>query len=109
MAGHRAWKFAVYLFLLLVSSLFIVSCGSSEGSSTTTGQFIDDPVQGLDYTCSSGSSGVTNGNGEYVCDAGDDVTFSLGSIVIGTVAVQAAAITPYSFFASDTEAAINLA
>ena len=85
MAGWKTWKFAgckqnqteessrprsaVHLLLLLLTSLFIVSCGSTEGatggasgrSPTTTGRFIDDPVQGLAYTCSSGSSGITNG------------------------------------------------
>jgi len=119
MAGCRTWKFAsgpafaVYLLPLVVSSLVVASCGSTDGvpnePPTTTGQFIDDPVQGLQYSCSSGGSGVTDGNGDYVCSTGDDVTFSLGSLVLGTVAVQEAPITPYSFFPSDTAAAINLA
>lgn len=49
-----------------------------------TGQFIDAPVQGLSYECTSGMSGVTDAAGSFTCKEGDDVTFKVGSTVIGT-------------------------
>ncbi len=102
-----------FLLVLLLSTV-LVSCGggSSSGSTdttTTTGQFIDDPVQGMDYSCSSGTNGVTNASGEYTCNTGDDVTFSIGPVTLGTLSTQSSFITPYSLFPNDTEAAINLA
>ena len=62
-------------------------------SNTVTGQFIDGPVKGLYYECSSGKSGLTNEEGEFVCEKGDSVTFKVGSIVLGEAAA-AAVITP---------------
>ena len=102
----------LFLFIWSLMALTLLSCGgggSDEEVTWITGQFVDDPVQGLNYSCSSGSSGVTNSNGEYVCNAGDTVTFSLGSVVLGSVLVQQAAITPYSLFPDNVDAAINIA
>lgn len=104
------------ILLLLVTYTFI-GCGGGGGDSssetptatTITGQFIDAPVQGLGYTCSSGATGTTNSDGEYTCNLGDNVTFSLGGVEIGTASVQTTAITPYSLFPNSTTAAINLA
>ncbi len=74
-----------------------------------TGQFIDDPVEGLTYRCSSSITGITNSNGEYHCNQGDTVTFSLGGTVLGTVAAQTTVITPYSLFPNDFNAGLNIA
>jgi len=74
-----------------------------------TGQFVDDPVQGLAYSCSSGITGATNSNGEYNCNQGDTVTFSLGGIVLGSVTAQSTVITPYSLFPNDLNAGLNVA
>jgi hypothetical protein len=52
---------------------------------------------------------VTDSSGEYTCDVGDDVTFSIGTVTIGTIAAQSGIITPYSLFPSDLDAALNLA
>ncbi len=97
------------IFILVI--LLMVSCGSgnSDNENMTTGQFIDDPVQGLNYSCSSGWDGVTDSSGEYVCDEGDDVTFSIGIMSIGTIAAQSGIITPYSLFPNNIDAALNLA
>ena len=70
---------------------------------------MDDPVQGLDYSCSSGATGVTNVSGEYTCNTGDDVTFSIGPVTLGTLSAQSSFITPYSLFPGDTQSAVNLA
>jgi uncharacterized protein YjgD (DUF1641 family) len=74
-----------------------------------TGQFIDDPVQGLGYSCSSGLTGTTNSNGEYTCQQGDTVTFSLGGRTLGSVTAQTTVITPYSLFPTNTKAGLNVA
>ena len=104
---------------IIVNTIFVViislmtGCsgggGGSDSPSTVTGTFIDDPVQGLSYTCSSGSSGTTNASGQYTCNVGDDVTFRIGSVSIGPIAAQADIITPYSFFPNNFDAVLNLA
>ena len=109
--------FAILLFALSFS-LVVSGCGSSGGddyiiappaASSVTGEFIDDPVQGLNYSCSSGAVSVTNIDGEFTCNVGDDVTFSIGDMIIGTVAAKSGIITPYSFFPNDRISALNLA
>jgi hypothetical protein len=84
-------------------------CGSGDGGGSVVGRFVDDPVEGLKYVCSSGSTGVTNRDGEYTCPAGDNVTFSIGRVTIGTIAAQTDIVTPYSFFPGDLYSAFNLA
>ncbi len=102
------------IILTIIVALSFISCGSSSNNSnnentTITGTFVDDPVEGLTYSCSSGTSGTTNANGEYNCPNGDDVTFSLGSVVLGTLKAQEDMITPYSLFPNNATAALNLA
>ncbi len=113
----------VLVFIILMSIL--AGCGGSSSdhspdtdndflaprpkTTTITGQFIDDPVQGLTYTCSSGASGITDAEGTYSCDAGDDVTFAIAAFYIGTIAAQSDIHTPYTMFPDDLDAALNLA
>jgi hypothetical protein len=107
-------KFTIYL-PFLVLSMIISGCGGSGGGSgtkeataeTVSGQFVDAPVSGLTYSCSTASSGVTNNNGEYSCNVGDTVTFSINGFVIGS-ASAAAVVTPYDISGDDTQA-INIA
>jgi len=56
------------------------------------GQFIDSPVQGLNYLTASGQ-GITNANGEFNYQQGESVTFSIGDITLPQVSA-AAIITP---------------
>ncbi|MGB3961939.1 MAG: hypothetical protein WBK95_06855, partial [Sulfurimonas sp.] len=66
-------------------------CSGSGGSDSTTttsavlesGQFIDAPVEGLGYECSSSRSGTTDSSGTFTCQQGDSVTFKVGNVVIG--------------------------
>ena len=115
--------------LIIALGLLFTGCGESEESAestekqehlvdgtpvqtteqTITGQFIDAPVKGLKYNCSSELNGETNQNGEYTCKIGDDVTFYINNSSIGTVAAQAEPITPYTLFPDNTDTAINLA
>ncbi len=105
----------ISLFGLLILSLFsLASCGwfdtsSTSGETSVTGTFIDDPVEGLVYHCSSGDFHETNAAGEFTCFAGDTVTFYLGANQIGPVPASSTIVTPYTLFPDDPDAAINLA
>ena len=101
-------KFLVEFFAVLLTALLVGGCASNS-SSEGTGQFVDDPVAGLTYECSSGTAGVTDANGWYTCAVGDNVTFSIGNVLIGTVTAESGIVTPYDFFPADQESAINLA
>ncbi|MFT7244430.1 MAG: YD repeat-containing protein [Candidatus Azotimanducaceae bacterium] len=81
---------------------FLMSCsgGGSSSSSTgtpapvqpSTGVFVDSPVAGLAFSTSS-QSGVTNSAGEFTYLQNEQVSFSLGSIVLGS-AVAATVVSP---------------
>ena len=94
----------------------MVGCGGGGGSSSSdsggttslTGVLIDSAVSGVDYNCSSGATGVTNMAGEFTCNTGDTVDFSLGGVVLGSVAVGSI-ITPTTLFPNNPAAALNLA
>jgi len=90
----------IFLSSAIFTSSLIFSCvggGGGGGTTTTTttntngtgitAQFIDAPVQGLDYETSSGLSGVTDANGNFNYNLGDTVTFKIGDIVVGTVQI----------------------
>lgn len=109
-------KYLFSIITIIIFSAFLTSCsgGGSDSSDTTpvsvTGTFIDAVVIGLNYTCTpSGASGTTNNNGGYTCNQGDDVTFSVEEITLGTVPAQNGMITPYTLFPTNTVAAINIA
>jgi len=81
--------------------------GSSEPTNIT-GQFIDSPVQGLTYSCSSGNTGKTDTLGNFTCKSGDIVTFSIGVREVGS-AKASSIMTPYTLYPNNEAAAINLA
>jgi hypothetical protein len=99
--------------LILVLFLFFSACSSDSNSSApakVTGLFIDDAVEGLSYSCSSGLTGLTDADGKYTCNAGDDVSFLLNGVTIGSsVSAQTGAVTPYSLFPNNHDASLNLA
>ena len=86
--------------VLVGSFLALVACGGdieTDSESTPTekkGYFIDSPVEGLDYsTTPGGLIGKTNSEGQYDYVDGDDVTFSIGKVILGTVPA-AGVVTP---------------
>jgi len=91
------------------ASLALVGCGGGSSSSTpleVTGQVVDGYVSGLNYTCDpSGKASITNDMGEYTCNEGDTVTFSLG----GSATASSGIVTPYDMQPDDEVAAINIA
>ena len=96
------------------TALLLLGCGgggdggATYAKDTVTGQFVDAAVSGLNYTCSSGATGVTNVDGEFTCNTGDTVTFYIGTYEIGSATAQMV-ITPYTLEPEDQEAAINIA
>lgn len=80
----------------------------TDENTTITGQFVDAYVQDLNYTCSSGLSGLTTSTGSFTCNIGDNITFILGDNNIATVAADLI-ITPYTLFPTSVDSAINLA
>ena len=81
---------------------------TTETNTTITGQFIDAYVEDMNYTCSSGLSGLTTSTGSFTCNVDDNITFILGDNNISTVAADLI-ITPYTLFPSSVDSAINLA
>ena len=97
----------------VIISFGLISCGGSSGSSgssgtnTVTGQFIDSAVGGLSYSCSSGGSGITNFNGEFTCNSGDSVTFSINGFTLGSA--SASGVIDPNTIAADATQALNIA
>ncbi len=70
-----------------------------DAAESLVGQFIDSPVQGLNYSTSSGQ-GVTNANGEFNYRQGESVSFSIGDLTLPQVDA-AAIITPLTLANTD--------
>ena len=118
----RSLNYISGLGLALVISMGFSGCGGG-GDSTTpvdttpvdttplvSGQFVDAPVEGLSYSCTSGLSGVTDVNGTFTCKQDDYVTFKIGDLLLGTAPV-AKNITPLNLDTSkgNPEYAYNIA
>ena len=92
--------------------LAIYGCSSSDSSTpaggnaplTISGLFQDVEVKSLGYTTASGVSGQTDQYGAYDYVAGENITFSIGGVTLGTVA-GAPGITPLDFGAASTNIA----
>ena len=102
--GHRQQSISLLKTVAIQVSLliFLVGCSSDSsqvvsrvdqtGGNTAsvelqTGVFIDSPVEGLEYV--SGSvRGVTRSDGSFDFVEGDDVTFSIGSVTLGSAAAK---------------------
>ena len=72
--------------LVLLTLLSSCGGGGGGGASNQIGQFIDDPVSGLSYTCTgsdSSNSGVTNDKGEFNYSAGQICGFKVGNVALG--------------------------
>jgi para-nitrobenzyl esterase len=79
---HKIRQF-VHLILLMGGIGFIIQCGGTENKETfLEGVFIDGPVSGLSYKTVS-TSGKTDSIGVFKYKEGEDITFSVGDIVLG--------------------------
>ncbi|MDP0588048.1 MAG: tandem-95 repeat protein [Candidatus Endonucleobacter bathymodioli] len=54
------------------------------------GNLIDGVVDGIVYTTSSGLAGMTDGNGGFLFNDGDTITFSVGNIELGSISAEEA-------------------
>jgi hypothetical protein len=84
--------------LFLACSLAITGCGGGGSSSATsptspsasvvgssTGTFVDSAVSGVTYSTTSGVQGTTDSSGHFNYNAGDKITFTVGTLTLGTV------------------------
>lgn len=71
--------------------------GTPVAAPTLTGTFVDAPVAGLPYATSSGLSGTTNLQGQFLYRSGDTVRFLYGQNVFGPIPV-APQVTPWTVF-----------
>ncbi len=90
--------------LSISAASLIASCGGGGGGGTTTstlqGQFVDAPVAGLEYSTSSGITGVTDADGYFSYREGDTVTFKIGKITLGDAKADKV-VTPSTLFADE--------
>ena len=73
--------------LWLIVSIIIIGCGGGGSNSTeniSVGYLIDSKVVGVQYNTNSGLSGITDTYGRFNYKIGDEVTFSLGKLILGT-------------------------
>lgn len=93
--------------------LTMYGCSGSDSAPTTTttttptavsGLFLDAEVEGLTFTTDSGITGQTDANGTYNYLPGEQVSFSVGGVNIGTVD-GAPKCTPFDFAAASTNIA----
>lgn len=91
--------------------LAMYGCSGSDSAPTTTttttavsGLFLDAEVEGLTFTTDSGITGQTDANGTYNYLPGEQVSFSVGGVNIGTVD-GAPKCTPFDFAAASTNIA----
>ena len=75
--------------ILVASATFIVAVlmgcgGNTEKTKLLTKVIMDDPIVGLHYECApSGKKDITGDQGDFTCNIGDSITFSVGKYVIG--------------------------
>ncbi|MGA1138369.1 MAG: esterase-like activity of phytase family protein, partial [bacterium] len=98
MSGFRNLALIFLACTLLLSS----SCAPTEDEIVTErtvqregspGVFLDSAVGGVDYTTTSGLGGVTDSSGRFYYNPGDQVSFTIGGISLGSV-TGAAKLTP---------------
>ena len=87
---------------ILAATLVFSGCNSSDTEGTNEGYFIDSAVSGVEYETTSGVSGTTDSLGRFTYNDGDEVTFKLGKVVLGTTTPQTdGLVTPKTLVAGD--------
>lgn len=100
------------LLASIIATLLVAACGGGDGGGTATagsgsgggtggtpvaktvnGVFLDAAVEGLDYVAGNGTKAQTGTKGEFVCEEGQTVQFSVGALVIGS-ATCGTTVTP---------------
>ncbi|KRB88428.1 esterase-like activity of phytase family protein [Duganella sp. Root198D2] len=84
---------------LLPLALALAACGGNGSSepepvkTSVNGTFVDAAVEGADYVAGTAAKAATGAKGEFICKEGDNVSFSVGGIALGSAAC-ASMITP---------------
>jgi para-nitrobenzyl esterase len=76
----------------------LAACGGGSGTAAKTGYFIDSAVQGLQYK-SGTLTGFTDSSGAFQYEEGQPVTFSIGSLELGSVTVTHSRVFPVDLIA----------
>jgi hypothetical protein len=79
--------------LSLLSLALLTACGGSDYKAPTQGTFLDGAVEGMDFKSGNGPLAATGSKGEFSCNEGDTVSFSIGGLAIGS-ATCASTLTP---------------
>ena len=76
--------------LAIAAGLTLAACGGRDNPPAEpskpvaqTGVFLDGAVGGLDYVAGSAAKASTNAKGEFICNAGETVAFSVGGLALG--------------------------
>ena len=69
-------------------SVTVTESNVSATTTTTASVLIDGVVRGVEYVTSSGMSGLTNQEGLFNYQDGDDITFKVGGVVLGTATAE---------------------
>ncbi len=69
-------------------SVTVTESNVSATTTTTASVLIDGVVRGVEYVTSSGMSGLTNQDGLFNYQDGDDITFKVGGVVLGTATAE---------------------
>lgn len=91
---HRMTRIALTCALAAT----LAACGGGSGTAAKTGYFIDSAVQGLQYK-SGTLTGFTDANGAFQYEEGQPVTFSIGSLELGSVTVTHSRVFPVDLIA----------
>jgi hypothetical protein len=103
--------------LSIAAAAMIVGCSSNDScdSAEVTRTFVDTDVIGLGYRCGT-SSEIKYTNPKFTCNEGDEVEFSIGSVILGTVKAAsnlAEDVSPYNLAENNGEInntlAVNIA
>jgi len=73
------------VLLIVIFGWTLAGCGGGgggSGSSAAQGVFIDSAVQGLNYSTPA-HTGLTDENGQFVCEPGEMVKFMIGDLMLG--------------------------
>lgn len=94
----------------LVAAGLLAGCGGGGGddggddvadTATITGRFLDAAVEGLSYHTAHWE-GITDANGQFTCDAGETIHFSVGNIALGSATAKEI-LTPVDLVAGATD------
>ncbi|HSV47194.1 MAG TPA: esterase-like activity of phytase family protein, partial [Ramlibacter sp.] len=87
------------LLAAVAGAVLLQACGSDGGTEptpvTVTGVFLDAAVEGLEYRSGTQTTATTNAAGQFNCQSGQTVSFTVGGLALGSAGCGAT-LTPLS-------------